>query len=173
MRSFGSTRCEAMRRKGSAATPASQKNLILPQDKFANTRCLQFAARLVGRVNVRDLRESQIERKCFSRCQIPCRTMRSAFCASRANASQAIEQVSEFLRSHNDCARYSAQALPSARLFAPNNAPRSRKTPPTAIGLPQRARFSPQDSAGSRAIPQCGLSASTDAGFRRDPIPQS
>jgi hypothetical protein len=49
------TRCEAMRRKGSAAAIAPQKNLILPQDKSHNTRCLQFAARLVGRVNVRDL----------------------------------------------------------------------------------------------------------------------
>jgi hypothetical protein len=49
-----------MRGKGSAAAIAPQKNLILPQDKSRNTRCLQFAARLVGRVNVRDLRESQI-----------------------------------------------------------------------------------------------------------------
>jgi hypothetical protein len=60
MRKFGGTRREAMRRKGSAAAIAPQENLILPQEKFAQTRCLQFAARLVGRVNVRDLRESQI-----------------------------------------------------------------------------------------------------------------
>jgi hypothetical protein len=61
MRIFEDTRCEAMRRKGSAATSASQKNLILPQDNSRKTRCLQFAARLVARVNVRALRESQVQ----------------------------------------------------------------------------------------------------------------
>jgi hypothetical protein len=66
MRIFGDIRREAMRRKGSAAASAPQKNLILPQDKFAQRACLQFAARLVGRVNVRDLRESQVSVKYFS-----------------------------------------------------------------------------------------------------------
>jgi hypothetical protein len=76
---FGDTRREAMRRQCSAAAIAPQKSLILPQDKSRNTRCLRFAARLVGRVNVRDLRESQIEVKCFPRCRILCRRMRRAF----------------------------------------------------------------------------------------------
>jgi hypothetical protein len=35
MRIFTGTQREAMHRKGSAAAPASQKNLILPQDKSA------------------------------------------------------------------------------------------------------------------------------------------
>jgi hypothetical protein len=87
-----------MRRKGSAAAIAPQKNLILPQDNSRKTRCLQFAARLVGRVNVRDLRESQTSVKCFPRCRISSRMMRRAFCTSPSHASQAIEQPSEFLR---------------------------------------------------------------------------
>jgi hypothetical protein len=37
-----------------------RKNHIVPQGKSRCARCLQFAARLVGGVNVRDLRESQI-----------------------------------------------------------------------------------------------------------------
>jgi len=59
MRISGDIRHEAMRRKGSAAAIAPQKNLILPQDNSRKMRCLQFAARLVAAVNVRDLRESQ------------------------------------------------------------------------------------------------------------------
>jgi hypothetical protein len=89
------------------------------------------------------------------------------------NALQAIEHASESLRAHGDCARQATQALPSTRFSAPNVALRSRTTPPIAISLPQRAQFSPQEIAGSRVVSQCALSASTGAGFRRDPIPQS
>jgi hypothetical protein len=45
------------------ATSAPQKNLVLPQEKLPETRCLQFAARLVFGVNVRALRESQTKVK--------------------------------------------------------------------------------------------------------------
>jgi hypothetical protein len=93
--------------------------------------------------------------------------------ARRSNALQAIEQASESLRLHARCLRYTAQALPSARFFASNDALRSRKTPPIAISLPQRAQFWPQEIACSRVIPRRALSASTDAGFRRDAIAQS
>jgi hypothetical protein len=93
--------------------------------------------------------------------------------ARRSNASQAIEQASESPRLNARCSRYTAQPLSSIRFSAPNDALRSRKTPPIATSLPQRAQFSPQDFAGSRVIPRCALSASANAGFRLDPIPQS
>jgi hypothetical protein len=72
-----------------------------------------------------------------------------------------------------DCSRDTAQALPSIRFSAPNFALRSRKTSSIATSSPQRAQVSPQDSACSRVVSQCALSASTDAGFCLDPIPQS
>ena len=165
MRIFGDIRREAMRRKGSAAAIAPRKNLILPQDKSRNTRCLQFAASLVGRVNVRDLRKSQIDVKCFSRCRISPRMVRRAFGASRSHALQAIERASESPRLHARYLGHAAQALPSTRFSAMNDALRSRKTPPIATGLPQRAQFSPQEIACARVFSRCVLSTSINVGF--------
>jgi hypothetical protein len=91
----------------------------------------------------------------------------------RSNALQAIEQASESPRLHARCLRHAAQALPSTRFSATNEALRSRKTPPVATSLPQRAQFSPQETSRWRVIARCALSASTGAGFRRDRIPQS
>jgi hypothetical protein len=44
--------------------------------KIAPTCCRQFAARLVGGVNVRPRRKSQVERKCITQCRISCQTTR-------------------------------------------------------------------------------------------------
>jgi len=170
MRKSGDTRCGAMRRKGSAATSASQKNLILPQDNSRETRCLRFAARLVGRVNVRDLRESQIEVKCFPRCRISRRTMCRCSCVSRSNTAQAIERAFEFLWAHRRLRAQPLQALPSTRFSASNDALRRCKTPSIATVPPQRAQGLPQDFACSRVISRCALSTSTNAGFRLDPV---
>jgi hypothetical protein len=113
MRIFGDTRCEAMRRKGSAAASAPRKNLILPQANSRGARCLQFAARLVGRVNVRGMREPQLARKCFPRRRISYRTTRRRSCASRSSAPQAIEQASESPRLHTRLLtpRYSSTSI--------------------------------------------------------------
>jgi hypothetical protein len=173
MRIFGGRRREAMRRKGSAAAAAPQKNLILPQDNSRKSRCLQFAARLVGAVNVRDLRESQTSVKCFPRCRISSRMMRRAFCTSPSHASQAVEQPSESPRSHGDCSRCTAQPLPPTRFSAPNDALRSakrRRLPSVCRNVPSSCRKTP---LGSRVIGRCALSTSTGARFRRDRIPQS
>jgi hypothetical protein len=96
--------------------------------------------------------------------------MRRCSCASRSNALQAIEQASESPRAHARLLAHVPQALPSTRFSVTKDALQSRKTPPIAISLPQRAQFSPQDFACSRVIPRCPLSASTDAGFCLDPI---
>jgi hypothetical protein len=97
--------------------------------------------------------------------------MRRAFCASRPRALQAIERASESPRLHARYLDHAAQALPSTRFSATNDALRSRKTSPIATSLPQRAQFSPQEIACARVISRCALSASTNAGFRRDRIP--
>jgi hypothetical protein len=93
--------------------------------------------------------------------------------ARRSNTLQALEQASESPRLHAHWSRYTAQALPATWFSAPNDMLRSGKTPPIATGLPQRAQLSPQDPACSRGISQCALSASMDAGFLLDSIPQS
>jgi hypothetical protein len=72
-----------------------------------------------------------------------------------------------------DCWRDTAQALPPTQFSAPNDALRNRKTPPIVTSLPQRAQFSPQETACARVISRCALSASINAGFRLDPIPLS
>jgi hypothetical protein len=93
--------------------------------------------------------------------------------ASRSNALQAIERASESPRLHARYLGRAAQALPSTRFSATNDALRSRKTSPIATGLPQRAQFSPQEIARARVNSRCALSASTNVGLVLDPIPQS
>jgi hypothetical protein len=83
--------------------------------------------------------------------------MRRAFGAPPSNALQAIEQRYESPRSLRDRTRDTSQGLPSTRLSTPNDALRSRKTSPIATSLPQRAQFSPQETACSRVIPRCAF----------------
>jgi hypothetical protein len=80
--------------------------------------------------------------------QTKLRLANGAFCAPHSHASQAIEPASE-----SPCLlAHVPQALPWTRFSVPNDALRSRKTSSIAISLPQRAQFSPQDSACSRVI---------------------
>jgi hypothetical protein len=60
--------------------------------KITEPPCLQFAARLIDRVNVGALRESQTEIKRLTRRRISCRTTPGLTRALTSNASQAIEQ---------------------------------------------------------------------------------
>jgi hypothetical protein len=165
-----------MRRKCSAAAIAPQKNLILPQDKSRNARCLQFAARLVGRVNVRGLRESQIEVKCFPRRRISSRMMRRSFCASPSMRCRRLNGRSNFysrmtiahalwrkrLHRHGflrQTTRFEAAKVADCHQFAA-----------TRLALAARLRLF---ASHFPVAAQCTLNASAAAGFRLDLIAQS
>jgi hypothetical protein len=81
---------------GGPVTSSPQKNLILPQQKSRKTRCLQFAARLVGAVNVRDLHESHVGRKCLAQPLNFVPNNAAPVARTILNAAQAIEQAAEF-----------------------------------------------------------------------------
>jgi hypothetical protein len=70
----------------------------------------------------------------------------SLCCVPSSNTPQAIEQAYGFPKLRGGCSRHTPQALSSTRISATNDAWKSRRKPPVAIGSPQRAQLSPQDS---------------------------
>jgi hypothetical protein len=170
MRSVGDTRREAMRRKGSAAATAPQKNLILPQGKFAQRALPSVAARLVGRVNVRDLRESQIEVKCFPRCRISRRRLRRAFLGYARMRCKRLNRRPNF----RACARV-ARATPLKRFHRHGfshqttrvEAAKRRRLPPVCRNAPSsRARdrlFARHSAMRLKRFNRCWFSSRSDS----------
>jgi hypothetical protein len=152
------------------ATSMPRKNLVLPQEKSPEMRCLQFAARLVDGVNVRALRESQTEVKYLTRRWISHRTTRGwparrpRMCRKRLNrranftATGAIRRVMR----HKRFRRHAFQSRTTR-----DEAAKRRQLPSVRRNAPEVCRKTRQAAAVSRP---CALSRSTDADFLARPI---
>jgi hypothetical protein len=153
-----------------AVTSTPRKNLILPQEKSFQTRCLQFAARPAVGVNVRTLRESQTKVKCLVRHWISCR-QRGAWPAHRPRmrrkglkrrpnftVTRAIRRVVRHKRFHRH-----AFLSTTTR----DEAAKRRHLPSVRRNAPEVCRKTRQGAAVSRP---CTLSPSIDADFLVRPI---
>jgi hypothetical protein len=86
---------------------AAEKPYLAARE-IALTACLQFAARLVGGVNVRVLRESQTEIKYLTRRWISRRITRRLVHAPPLECLQAIESAFEFHGDTRNSSRHAA-----------------------------------------------------------------
>jgi hypothetical protein len=115
-----------------AATHSPRKNLALPHEKIA---CLQFAARLAGRVNVRRGSFWRTEFKRFTRLAISHRAPPTSLLASPRHTAQVLQSALDFRRD-----QMSRRAMQPKRLQRRGFSQASgRLKPRLAFGLPQGA----------------------------------
>jgi hypothetical protein len=115
-----------------AATHSPRKNPSVPQEKIA---CLQFAARLLSRVNVRRGSFRRTGFKCLTRFGFSHRAAPTSFAAAPRHTAQVLQSAQDFR--HNQMSRRAMRSKHLQRRGFSQASARWRTR--LAFGLPQGA----------------------------------